>query len=259
MIAYHTAMHRYPFFKAGMDGEVRRKLEAAIQSLDQALPGTLAALERSCPNFVYDPDGYYDRRVGNTKELITRSGYFRPEHTIHFSKSGLRKSIPHEIVHLLDSMAGSDRSILFSLLTIYPTGRLVNKTNTSSFAKTILSAITGARICADNPTAWARNMLTRLATGGYGVPFTLELRGMNDFVAERFANIFEQFAFEKLSAAGAKPTCFAKSLYQENIMWEPKWLLERDSELMALWAGMIARIMSLSAEQVQQRIQFFAA
>jgi hypothetical protein len=259
MIAYHTAMHGYPFFKAGMDGEVRRKLEAAIQSLDQALPGTLAALERSCPNFVYDPDGYYDRRVGNTKELITRSGYFRPEHTIHFSKSGLRKSIPHEIVHLLDSMAGSDRAILFSLLTIYPTGTLVNETNMHSFAKTILSAITSARICADNPTASARAMLTRLAVGRYGMPVTLEMQKMNDFVAERFANLFEQFAFEKLSAAGAKPTCFAKSLYQENIMWEPEWLLERDSELTALWAGMIARIMSLSAEQIQQRVQSFSA
>jgi hypothetical protein len=78
-------------------------------------------------------------------------------------------------------------------------------------------------------------------------------------VAERFANVFEQFAFEKLSAAGAKPTCFAKSLYQENIMWEPEWLLERDSELTALWAGMIARIMSLSTEQIQQRVQSFSA
>jgi hypothetical protein len=89
------------------------------------------------------------------------------------------------------------------------------------------------------------------------MPVTLEMQKMNDFVAERFANLFEQFAFEKLSAAGAKPTCFAKSLYQENIMWEPEWLLERDGELIALWAKMIAQIMSLSSDQIQQRVQSF--
>jgi hypothetical protein len=257
MISYHTSIHGYPFIKNEMDFTVRRKLEVTFQSLDQALPGTLAALELSCPNFIYDPEGHYHRWVGDAESLFTRSGYFRPEHAIYFSKSGLRKSIPHEIVHLLDSMAGSGRAILFSLITIYPTGTLVDEINMNSFAKTILSGIIGARICADNPTASARTMLTRLAAGGYGMPVTLEMQKMNDFVAERFANLFEQFAFEKLAAAGVKPTCFAKSLYQEAIMWEPEWLLERDGELTALWAEMIGRIMSLSSEQIRQRVQSF--
>ncbi len=251
-------MHYYPFFKEGMDSEVRCKLDVAIQSLDQALPGALAALDRSCPNFIYDPAGYYHRWVGYKENVITHSGYFRPEHTIYFSKSGLRKSIPHEIVHLLDCVAGNGRAILFSLITLYPTGTLVDGSNMSSFAKTILRTISSARICADNPTESARTMLTRLAAGGYGMPVTIEMQEMNDFVAERFANLFEQFAFEKLSAAGARPTCYAKSLYRKNIMWEPEWLLERDDELTALWAGMIAQIMSLSSEQIQQRIQFFS-
>jgi hypothetical protein len=55
--------------------------------------------------------------------------------------------------------------------------------------------------------------------GGYATLITFELQEMNTFVAEWFANLFEQFAFEKLTAAGVKPTCFANSFYQKQIMF----------------------------------------
>jgi len=256
MISYLTSTNRPQIFDEGMESDVRRKLDTAIQGLDQALPGTFAALEHSCPNFMYDPKGNYHRWIGNTEELITHSGYFRPQHAIYFSKSGLRKSIPHEIVHMLDTMAGSGSIILFSLTTLYPNRTLVDEANMSSFAKTLLGAITGARICLVNPGA-AEFALQELASGGTGMPITQERQEINNFVAERFANLFEQFAFEKLSTAGAKPTYFAKSFYQAITMWEPEWLLAHDSELTALWNGMLTQIMSLSPEQIQQRVLSF--
>jgi hypothetical protein len=120
----------------------------------------------------------------------------------------------------------------------------------------MLGAITGARICQADPGA-AEFALHELASGGTSMPITLERQEINNFVAERFANLFEQFVFEKLSAAGAKPTYFAKSFYQAITMWEPEWLLAHDSELTVLWNGMLTQIMSLSPEQVQQRILSF--
>ena len=91
----------------GMPKRIECKVMEACELMDSVFPGTLATLKRLGINFVYDPkNDFYFYHNGPTERYRSLSSYTRRLNAFSFNDNGLQRSIPRELVHVLDVHAG---------------------------------------------------------------------------------------------------------------------------------------------------------
>ncbi len=257
-------------FYEGMPEDVKSRLSVVIENLDSVFSGLKEALERASVRFAYDPRKALAKIIPDDTETVSNASYYYPFNTVYFPKKGLRYSMFHEIGHALDYIAGPLPSVTsedfveelvipYSLHAIYPKGKMLLNdkgeilTNQySRAAQLIFLAIISPRISRNNKDIKS-SVLQGLTEGGFGHGETnreriLTSSKQNSFVTERFANLFEQFAWFKLSRSGLKFEGVKSRDFASVVFWDTGWLEEHENLLDDFIAKMLTVPLKRKAE-----------
>lgn len=258
-------------FYEGMPGDVKKRLSEVIENLNDVFPGIKEALGRASVQFAYSPRNALAKVIPNDTETVSNAGYYYPLNTIYFPKRGLRYSMFHEIAHALDFISGplpsvtskhlSEKLVIpYSLHALYPKGKMLLNDDGVILvdqypraAQLIFWAITSPRISRRNADIKS-SVLQALTEGGFGQGETNSERLLasvkqNSFVTERFANLFEQFAWFKLSRSGEKFEGVKSGDFASAVFWEREWFEEYEHPLSEFMAKIITIPLNRSAKE----------
>ena len=246
----HVTQLPHEFYE-GMPKDVDARLSVVIENLDSVFPGVKEALERASVQFAYSPRNALANVIPNDTETVSNASYYYPLNTVYFPKRGLRYSMFHEIGHALDFISGPLPSVTskhlaeeliipYSLHAIYPKGKMLLSDKGeilvdeySRAAQIILLAITSPRVSRHNRDIKS-SVLQGLTEGGFGHGETnrerlLASEKQNSFIMERFANLFEQFAWFKLSRSDLKFEGVKIGDFKSAVFWDKDWLEEHEN------------------------------
>lgn len=244
-------------FQPGVPLEVQERILDAVNALDQVLPGACEAAECSRLKVVYDPKNRQRMFVSGSEP---QACYFWPAHTMYLGDSGIRRSIVHEWVHMLDILAGPtleqnlakfglQENSSYSVYHFWPQGGRFTKENQAearavsraNFERWFLLHIIGnALIARQQPEKG------QIAVEGL-LGSSVTDAGRNDFLQERVANLAEEFVFtwqvdHRLPRLGVSNRRYFENPQRKPLFWGSDWIREKEAIIRGYFGGMLGAI-----------------
>jgi hypothetical protein len=265
---YKAADKRIGSYTDGVPGEVQVKILAALDAIDAALPGIRMVAGISELGIVYDPKNRHG--AFSEHQRGRRGAYYWPLHLLYLGDSGIKKSITHELAHMLDILAGpteNETQAKFGQKVILPRsvyyyfpqggrffpdgGRITPETvdalnkhfdEKSNFIGWLTAtAIVDARLTREDQRA-KENMKLYLAEADINDP------EMRFFIAERVADLADEYVYTFQVERGMEPLGVSGERVFSNpkmkaIWWGREWIKENEARIKLYFDQMLVTIL----------------